>query len=500
MSAFDWYELLTTDLERVRAAGGVVVNGPVTGPTGDRVAQLDDPQRRRVRAAPATGLGAVIARPGCLARSAPLVVALAIGCGGPGGPGEVPDSAVPDAAAPRCIDSLAPIQRGGAGFDAVQAVHVTPGGLLVLAGYEDGAAPARFTPDGPSRAFVAAYDAEGSMRWEQYLDTSGTDSIDALAGHAGEIVFAGHTTGPLPGFTQGGQLDLFVGRADPDTGELTVLDQLGDERPQRPRRVLLADDRMVVTGMEDVYIPSNFVEAWQDPMVARWTRAGDELVRGAYQTWDSAAEDWIDGAALLADGDLIASGTVGSGSERGAYVTRIADDGQRRWTRRLSPAGIDSAIAVLAGAPGRVRVVGSTSVPLSGTGAGGHDVYLAELDLTTGDLVTAAQLGSTETDWVVDAVLMPDGRIAIAGETLGKVDPDAPAPTGFDLFVLVVDPDGTARAVWQGGTDADDHATALAVDECGTIFLAGWTRGSLAGTARGEQDGFLIPVTPRALP
>jgi len=414
------------------------------------------------------------------------VVVATLACGDGDVPLDLPD------AGPGCT-TVAALQWGGPGYDAVLDLHFTGDGVLIVAGYDGASAPDRFIPEGPSRGFVTAFDREGDLAWEHVIDSPGTDSVDAVASHDGIVYAAGHTSGALASFTQGGQRDLFLARL---TDTVEILDQQGDERPQRPRRLLVGADEIVVAGMEDIYVPTNYVESWQDPMLVRWNRDGSLLARTSYQTWDTSAEDWFDAIVPAGDGDVIASGTSNALPDRGAFVTRIGPDGTRRWTTQLSPAPIDNVAALLPGSEGRVLAIGSTSVALAGSSAGGQDVYLAEIDVADGELLAAAQVGSSDADWVTDATMLADGTIAIAGETLGALVPGADTPVGLDLFVLVLGADGTPLAGWQGGTESDEHPSAVISDSCGQIYLGGWTRGDLAGASRGEQDGFVIPVSP----
>jgi hypothetical protein len=49
--------------------------------------------------------------------------------------------------------------------------------------------------------------------------------------------------------------------------------------------------------------------------------------------------------------------------------------------------------------------------------------------------------------------------------------------------------------VWQGGSVADEEPTAIAIDACGRLLIAGWTDGVLAGAvSSGGRDAFLLAV------
>jgi hypothetical protein len=52
-------------------------------------------------------------------------------------------------------------------------------------------------------------------------------------------------------------------------------------------------------------------------------------------------------------------------------------------------------------------------------------------------------------------------------------------------------------ATWQGGSAADDEPTAIALDSCGRVLIAGWTDGALAQAPQGRRDAFLVSVDLR---
>ena len=71
-------------------------------------------------------------------------------------------------------------------------------------------------------------------------------------------------------------------------------------------------------------------------------------------------------------------------------------------------------------------------------------------------------------------------------------------PRDYDPFVMRFDAGGTLTGTWQGGTAADEEPTAVAIDSCGRVLIAGWTEGALAGAgSSGRRDAFLLEVRLR---
>jgi hypothetical protein len=434
-----------------------------------------------------------------LHRYALLALAL-VACGGGGAPMPAADAGTD--AAPACEPStaFAPLVLDGPGEDAVRALAVAADGTIVVGGYERGGKPARFDPDGDSLAFVSGHAADGAQVWRHVIDTAGTDAVDALLVDGDTLYVAGHTGGTLPGFANKGQHDALLARVDAG-GTLALLDQHGTERPQRPRRLVRQADQLVAVGWDEIYVPSNYVESWEDPLVIRWRLAGDGVERVALTTWGTDAPDVLWGATPLGD-DLLLAGQVLSGIDRGAFVTRVTPGGERAWTASTSAQGTDTAVAVFVDGDELV-VVGTAFPPAGEVGVGQQDVYVARLDAATGEIRSRVWSGGLDSDWVIDVVRLADGRLLVHGETLATIAPGLTSAGGQDLFVLELDPDGAPRAAWQGGSRTDDVGGALLVDACGRVLVGGAVTSDAAGgdvPASGGLDGVVWQVELAPLP
>ncbi|HET6489468.1 MAG TPA: SBBP repeat-containing protein, partial [Syntrophales bacterium] len=102
------------------------------------------------------------------------------------------------------------------------------------------------------------------------------------------------------------------------------------------------------------------------------------------------------------------------------------------------------------------------------------------------------QFGSTGVDYAKDIVTDTDGNVYVAGTTHGEINsPTQRVPNankgGADAFVAKFDSRGVLLWVTQFGSAADDFVEAISLDKIGSLYVAGWTRGSLPGSA--EQSG-----------
>ena len=89
--------------------------------------------------------------------------------------------------------------------------------------------------------------------------------------------------------------------------------------------------------------------------------------------------------------------------------------------------------------------------------------------------------------------------MVLAGETLGDVTGRTPNAGAYDPFVFVVGVDGTLAGAWQRGTEADEEVHGVAMDRCGRVFVAGATRGALAGPNAGGKDLYVVRAEPTAV-
>lgn len=400
-----------------------------------------------------------------------------------------PDEPV-DSAEPACAPWV-PLQRGTSGWDEVRALGEADGAVLV-AGFEGGASDGRFELAGAAHGFLDGY-VGGTVAWHTAVDTTGADSVDVLLAEGSEVLVAGRVEGDLPSLPSYGQHDWFVGRL---TGhDLEVLARGGDPGPQLPRRLARHGDGLVLSGRNDVYVPTNYVERWEDSRVDR-LRADLALEWTVMGT--SAASDWSDGLLVTSDDRVLVAGGTGAGLDRGPWVEALDHTGRTVWRTSLSPVAQDTAVALVPGRDGLVLVVGSTFLAPS---AGQQDIYVAALDPADGAVRWTSHWGSAGTDWVTDAVVAPDGTLLVVGETDGSLLPDAQTRGPYDVFAVAFDTDGVALAAWQDGTEGDEHAGTVAVDGCGRLLVGGWTTGTWPGTeARGGRDAFVVQATLQELP
>ena len=412
---------------------------------------------------------------------------------------ETSTAPVPPPVSEACAQWPAGLMVGTSLSDELLDVVIDGQGRVYLAGYENGiTGQATIDPSGNARGIVLKYGRHGELLSKLSLNTTGASSVEALAlnTQTNELFLAGRTNGALAGFTNHGQFDLLAGWLHTDEW-LPHLAQFGDARPQHPRRLVLGlSDELIIAGYDDLYVPTNYVEAWENPLLLKLARVGQDIVPVWEQSIDTIQSDMFNGLTVDSgtDGAIYVTGWNSAGAEQGIAIARYDSQGNKLWHRQLTGIGYDNGAALQILPGGHLLFAGSTFAQLGARSYGQMDIVVSKLDATTGNILWTAQQGSSETDWVTDMAVDANGNIYVVGETLGIVEPGNANPDMSAVFLLKLDRSGNRIMAKQWGSAGTDYPTAVAVDACENVFITGYTTGDLAGASNGGRDGFIIPV------
>lgn len=155
----------------------------------------------------------------------------------------------------------------------------------------------------------------------------------------------------------------------------------------------------------------------------------------------------------------------------------------------------DDARATAVDSLGNVYVVGTTSGDLSGElNQGTPDAYLRKYD-AAGELIYSRLLGSTSNANGYAVTVDSSDNVIIAGETIDTLTDDAYGG-GFDSFITKFDSDGVELWTRQAGPFATDGAFALTTDASDNIFIAGQAASAVSDsvTHAGGLDAYLTKV------
>ncbi|WP_164011243.1 hypothetical protein [Pyxidicoccus trucidator] len=399
-------------------------------------------------------------------------------------------------------------QGGSSGADEALSVWASSKGAVYLAGYDRGTlGQTNIEPSGNSRAVVLRFLANGNLDRTEVVDTAGTDTAEHIVGNESLelLTVAGRTSGALENFTNRGQFDLFVMQLDAKGNKKRAVQQ-GNERPQHPLKVAVHPDGSVfVAGYEDLFVQNRVVLDSENGFVTRINRDGNNFASTAAWKFQSTQVD---------NPDRLTGFTASPGAEHlfasgfkffpdpegpnGAFVRSLDPaTGAVRWTTSIAPVATE-ADELLVTPNNELLLAGSSQMPLEPDVpvVGEVDVFLALLEPDTGALRWLRMVGTQGSELATAMARAPNGDVYVAGITTGSF-PGFTNQGGRDLFVLRFSADGRPTGVWQRGTPGNDLATALWVDPCGRVFLAGSTEGSLVPNTQnlGSRDMFLLKVT-----
>lgn len=450
-------------------------------------------------------------------------VCLTVGCSGaatgtergsPADDGGVADGGVADGGAPdagqerpnpgtrwRGVKRL-----GGPGDDEVGTVAFTGEGMVLAGGYTDGTRGAsRYEPGGDARGLLVALDDQGEVAWTHALDTAGADVVEDVVPTAdGAMLVLGRSSAAWPGQAHGGAFDVFL--ASVQRGGTTAwLVSMGDEDAERMRRMAVKDASIVLAGTNDMYIPTNHVERWEDGQA--WALALDTVTPGpaVRRTWThedaSPGTDVVNHVAVSATGLVAVVGTVAAAPvmERGPYVQLFNADGTRLWRTFINRVGFDALAGVAFDAEGNLEVAGAALGGVAGhlppSADGVQHGFVAHLRTMDGVVTHAFAVAPDAPLFVFDATRSADGTWALAGETFGTLVAGADPQGSLDAALVVVASDGTEKLRWQDGSPGDETLAAVALSPFGTVAAGGYAEGALrsgGGAPLGRRDALVI--------
>lgn len=298
--------------------------------------------------------------------------------------------------------------------------------------------------NGSTDAYLIKYTSDGTKVWTKLLGTTGQDYSSAVVtGHDGSIYIAGSAGGALDAQIYAGNTDAFLTKFNPDGTKI-----------------------------------------WTKELGSASTDRATALTIG------------IDGSIFVAGYTL---GTLDSQTNSGgadAFLTKYKSDGTKLWTKLLGTTGADTAFALTTGLDGSIYLSGATSGALDGIKNNGNfDAFLTKFN-TDGLQSWTKQFGSTAEDVAFDLATGLDGSIYICGITLGSFDGQINSGN-YDSFITKYSANGTKIWTKFVGTSTEDQSYDLTIGIDGSIYMSGYTDEALDGQQFGGlQDGFLIKYNP----
>ena len=177
-------------------------------------------------------------------------------------------------------------------------------------------------------------------------------------------------------------------------------------------------------------------------------------------------------------------------------ISKFNSDGGKVWTRLFGTKEDDAATALTTGIDGSIYISGYTSGSLDGqTNSGERDAYLAKFT-SDGTKIWTRLLGTSKDESAQALTSGTDGSIYVGGNTKGNLDGQINSGD-IDVFITKYNPDGSKAWTRLIGSSGVDIASALTTGIDGSIYISGYTSGSLDGqTNSGKNDAFITKYNP----
>ena len=325
---------------------------------------------------------------------------------------------------------------------------------------------------GGEDVYVLRVDGDGTLLWDRTYGGSATDRARAII-ETGDGGFA------VAGATESkgaGEFDVWLLKLDA-AGELIWDRYFGGRATDWASAIVETSDGGLVMAA--------YTQATADDAYNFWVIKVDGNGELLWERqFGGPATDWASAIAEINDGGLV---VVGHTESKGAgdadmWIIKLSADGEMLWDRTVGGSARDYASAVTATGDGGLVVAG----PIESDGAEGVDIRVLKLD-ASGELIWDRHFGGASADWVRAVVETRDGGYAMAGYTMSK-------GAGLnDVWLLKLDAGG--ELLWDRtyGGGANEWARALVEMPDGSLAMAGdtWSKGA------GQGDVWVLKVAPR---
>jgi hypothetical protein len=374
-----------------------------------------------------------------------------------------------------CADPYYRFDPGTAG--GAYAVTVDGNGNVYVVGGTKGAFGG--PNGGTSDAFVRKFDAQGGTLWSIQFGTPADDGATGVAVDAtGNVYVTGATYGALEG-ANAGSSDGFLRKLDA-SGSTLWTRQFGTVGPESPKS-------LVVDSSGNAYIAgSTYPTGGQgsgDPFVRKFDASGatvwEKRFGGADE--DEASAVAVDGSGNVYVGgytsDLIPASSQG---QRDAFVRKFNSTGAALWTRQFGTSENDFVYAARVDSDGNLYVGGSTGAQLGSSSSGVDDAFVRKFD-KNGTVLWTQQFGTPSSDSCYAMGVDGSNNIYVVGSTTGVLSGSNAG--GNDIFVRKLDSSGTVLRTTQLGTADDDTALGAVADALGNVFVVGYAYDSVGFSA-----------------
>ncbi|MEA5579222.1 SBBP repeat-containing protein, partial [Anabaena sp. UHCC 0451] len=411
-----------------------------------------------------------------------------------------------------------PVQFGTSGQEQNSGVSNDSSGSIFAAGFTTGAFTGNTNAGNPD-GYITKYNPDGSQAWIKQFGTSGTDYAFGTGNDsAGNVYSAGYTNGAFAGATNLGSNDGFITKYT-SAGTLAWVKQFGTAADDTSFGISVdSNGNSYVIGKTYGAFAGNVTQGAYDAYIAKYDTNGT-------QTWvkqlGTNQDDETIGVSLDSNNNIYVLGSTagafaGNTNVSGfdVFVSKYDSSGTQAWVKQLGSSGNNYANinGISSDSTGNVFITGYTDGTFSGnTSLGFYDGFVAKYS-TTGTLAWVKQFGTSSEDYSIASKTDSAGNTYVTGWTNGQFTGNT-ALGGYDGFLAKYNTSGTRLWVKQFGTNSNDYANGLSIDNQGNIYVSGWTEyGSFPTyTNQGGSDSYIalfdtngnqlsVPITSTVVP
>jgi uncharacterized protein (UPF0548 family) len=342
-----------------------------------------------------------------------------------------------------------------------------------------------------------------SLVWTRVFGSTKTDYVQALvASSDGFIYAAGYASGEFDGQSFAGTTDAFLTKYSA-TGIRIWTKEFGTSNNDQAFALTQGlDGSLYVAGLTNGNLNSQINSVTANTFITKFSDAGQQLwtrlISNTSVNSGKAIATGMDGSVYVAG---LTYGSIDSQPYKGgtdAFLTKFNADGTKSWTRLLGTSQDDQANGISVGLDGSIFLTGFSTGNIDGQVAkNGTDVFLVKFN-SQGDKVWTVLLGTNNSDSGQSVVAAADGSIYVAGYTFGSLEGQFNSG-GRNAFVTKFNSDGSKAWTRLIGVDAnfvfnpDTYGFSVAEAVDGGLVVTGYNRSDLDGqSALGGQDIFVI--------
>jgi hypothetical protein len=379
-------------------------------------------------------------------------------------------------------------QFGTSASDGASALAPSPGGVFI-AGYTRGSLAAPLT--GTTNAFLAHYDFAGNQGWvRQFGSGDSTIARAALATGDGGAIIAGSTSGYLASPSAGGA-DVWLAKYDAQGNRIWIRQFGGAGNEMGISLTTDAQGGIYLAGWTDGDLGGSHAGAY-DTWVAR---ADEQGAIGWLRQFGTEGQDVVTGMTQDGTGGIFIGGrTTGNlaAVNFGAFDAWLAHydgSGARTWIRQFGTQYNDDVTAMAPDGRGGFYAAGQTWGDLAGTGPIATGAAWIGHFSADGTLRWMRQFGNSPTT-PQSLAAAPGGGVWITGTATNSLG--GPHIGNKDVWFAHYDESGDRTTIRQFGSPAADVVNAaIATSNPRSIYLCGYTSGSLASPNQGQDDAWL---------